>query len=130
MILISWVITGTRYFILIQGIVRLLIENTCLVTLEKISFVTPKYKFLCNTSRDQKRKLRVGISRISTDHDSNTIGRHRNALLPDYISNKVYKPDLDTEYKPYLDINNCTKYLFNDPFNINTNPSSYNLSCK
>ena len=64
------------------------------------------------------------------DCDYNIICFHRNALLPDSGSNKVSKPDLDTVSKPYLDITQCVKYLFNDLLNLNTNiPSSYS-ACK
>ena len=68
--------------------------------------------------------------RIYTDYDSSIIGLHRNYLLPDEGSNKVFKPDLDMASKPYLDIIKCNKYLFNDPFNININTPSSDFKFK
>ena len=72
----------------------------------------------------------LDISRIFTDHDFNIIGHHRNSLLPDEWINKVSNPDIDTASKPNFYITQCTKYLFNDPLNININTSSYNVVCK
>ena len=56
-----------------------------LVTPENISLVIPDEKFVCHvqvvtTSRYQERNLGLDISSISTDHDSNIIYCHRNAL--------------------------------------------------
>ena len=111
------------------------IKNIILVTLEKIILVTTKDKFVCHaqvimTIRDQGIKLGFDISRISTDNDSNIIGRHRNVILPDDGSNKVSKPDIDTDYKPNIDIIKCDKNLFNDPLNLSTNTPSSNVECK
>ena len=68
---------------------------------KKVRLVTPESKFVCHakgimTSRYQGRKL------VSTDYDSNIIGHHRNAILPDEGSNKVFKPDIDVAYNLIL----------------------------
>ena len=72
----------------------------------------------------------LDISKIYTDHDSNIIGCHRNALLPDEGSNTVYNPYLDTASKPNLGITKCDKYLFNDLLNLNINTPSYKFEYK
>ena len=110
-------------------------KTIILVTPDKIGFVTTEDKFICYaqviiTNRDQGRKLGPDISIIFTDHDSNIIGFHRNALFPDEGGNKVSNPDLDTASKHNLDITQCANYLFNDPFNIDLDTPSSNFSCK
>ena len=69
------------------------------------------------------------ISRISTGHDSNIIGRHRNTLLTNEGNNKVSNPDLDTASTLNVDITQCTKYPLNDPLNLNPNTPSSNFAC-
>ena len=61
---------------------------------KKITLVILEDKFVCHdqvimTSKYQRRKLRLDIYRIYTYHDSDIIGCHRNALLPDEGINKV-----------------------------------------
>ena len=95
--------------------------------IKNISVVTTEDNFVCHaqvimTIRDQGSELVIDIYRIYTDYDSSIIGLHRNYLLPDEGSNKVFKPDLDMASKPYLDIIKCNKYLFNDPFNQYQHP--------
>ena len=34
------------------------------------------------------------------------------------------------DYKPNIDITQCTKWIFNDPFNLNINTPSSNFLCK
>ena len=102
---------------------------------DKIILVNTKDKFFCHfqfimTSRYQGRKLVLDISRIFIDYDSNTISYHMNALLPGEGINKAYKHDIYMDYKPYLFITQFAKYLFNNPFNLNLNTPSSNLSCK
>ena len=63
-------------------------NNISLVTSDDISLFTPEDRFVWHaqfitTSRYRGRKLGLDISRISTDHNSNIIGCHRNKLLPD-----------------------------------------------
>ena len=82
------------------------------------------------TSRDQGIKLRLDIYDIFTYRDSNIISFHRNSPLLYEVSIKVYKPGLDTAYKPNLDITQCNKYIFKNPYNININTLSYNFVCK
>ena len=72
----------------------------------------------------------LDISRISTDHDSNIIVRHRNVILPDEGSNNVSKPDIYTASKPNLGITQFAKYIFNDPLYLNPNTPSSNFACK
>ena len=69
-----------------------------IVTPEKIRLDTTEGMFVCHaqwimTCRDQGRKLGRDISRVSTYHDSNMIGHHRNVLPQDKGGNKVSKPD-------------------------------------
>ena len=102
---------------------------------KNVGLVTPESKFFCHAGgiinrRDQGRTLGLDISRFSTDYDSNIIGHHRNTLLPDEGSNKVYNPDLGTSFKNNLDITQCAKYLLDDPLNINHNTPSSNVECK
>ena len=109
-------------------------KKMILVTLERISLVTPEDKFVCHaqviiTNRDQGRKLGPDTSRIYTDHDYNIIGFHRKALLTDDIINKVYNPDIDMSSKPNIEITQCAKYLFNETLNLSTNTPSSNFSC-
>ena len=97
--------------------------------------VTPGGKFYCHaqviiTRRDQGRKVDLEISRVSTYYDSNIIGRHRISLLPYEGRNKDYKPDIDTYSKPDIDSTKCTKYLLNDPLNLNIKPPGSNLTKK
>ena len=89
-------------------------KNIILVPPEKISFVSPEDKFVCNAQvimakRGQGRKLGLDTSRIFIDYDSNIIGRHRNTLLPVEGSNKVSKPGLDTASKYNLETTQCAK---------------------
>ena len=41
------------------------------------------------------RKLGLDISRVYIDYDSNIMGHHRNAILPNEGGNKFSKPDID-----------------------------------
>ena len=68
--------------------------------------------------------------RIYTDYDSNIIVHHRKVLLSDEGSNKVSKTDLDMDSKPNPDMNQCSKYLFNDKLNLNRNTPSYHFACR
>ena len=72
----------------------------------------------------------ITTNMITTEYESDIIGCHRSEILPDEGSNKVSKPNLDTDSKPDLDITQCTNYLFNDPLNLNINTPSYNFSYK
>ena len=56
--------------------------------------------------------------------------QHRNFIQCDEGINKVYKSDIDMAYKPDIDINQCYEYQFNDPFNLNVYPPSYNFIYK
>ena len=110
-------------------------KNIVLVNPEKIIFVTPEETFVYHaqvitTSKDQGSKLGPDKSSISTDHDSNIIGRHWNALLSDEWSDKVYMPDLDTVSKRIIDIAQCAKYLSNDSLNQNIDTPGSNFSYK
>ena len=80
--------------------------------------------------RDQGGKLRLEISRIFIDRDSNIIDRHKSAILPYEVSNKVSRPGLHTDSKPNLDRTQCAKYLFNYQLNLNPSIPSSNFSCK
>ena len=100
-----------------------------------INLVNPEEKFVCHaqvimTRRNQGGKLVLNISIISTDYDSNIIGRHRNTLLPDEGSNMVSKPYLNTASKTDIDITQYDKYLLNELLNPNINSPSSNFSCK
>ena len=102
---------------------------------KQISLVTPEDKFYCRyqliiTSRDQWRKVKLDISRVSTYYDSNILDRHRTAFLTNEGRNKAYNPDPDKDSTPDLDITQCTKKLFNDPLNLNIKPPSSNFSKK
>ena len=74
-----------------------------------ISLVSPKEKFVCHaqvivSSRYQRRKLGLDISRIFIDYDSNVIDQHRNALLSDEERNKASSPDLDMDSRLMLEL--------------------------
>ena len=76
---------------------------------KKIILVNPEDKSVYHaqvitTSRYQGRKMGLGISRVSTDYDSEIIGLHRKSLLPDEGRNKSSKSDIDMASKPYLGI--------------------------
>ena len=88
--LIPWVATGTRYFILMKVIVRLISLITLIrldyLFFDNASLVTPEDKFVRHAqvimiSRDQGRKLGLDISRISPYRDSGITGFHRNAIF-------------------------------------------------
>ena len=69
-----------------------------------VILVTPKSKFVWHdevimTIRNKGRNLGLDISWVSKDYDSNIIGCHSNVILPDEGSNKVSKPDIDTDYR-------------------------------
>ena len=96
-------------------------KNIISVTTEKC-FVS--HAQVVVTKRDKGRKVKLDISRVSTNYDSNTIGPHSNALLPDEESNKTSNTDIDTASKPYLHTTQCAKYIFNDPLDLNLKPPS------
>ena len=88
------------------------------------------YSQVITTTRNPGRKVKLDISRFSTDYDSYIVGPHRNALLPNEGSNEISKPDIYTASKPDLFIPQCAKYLFNYPLDLNINTPSSNLSWK
>ena len=81
-------------------------------------------------SKDQGRIWDLKYPGISTYHNSNIIGRHRNAILPEKRIKKVSKPGLETASKPNFDKIHYAKFLVNEPLDININTLSYNFSCK
>ena len=59
------------------------------------------------------------IYKVYTDYDYSIISPHRNAIITDEERNEVSNHDLDKDSKPDLFTIQCTKYLFNDPLNLN-----------
>ena len=93
----------------------------------KIISVNNPENFVCHiqvimTNMDQGRKVGVDISRIYTDYDSNIIGPHMNTILTDEGRNKDSNTGLDKYSKPDIDTTKWSKFLLNDPLNLNINP--------
>ena len=79
-----------------------------------IFFVSPSQAIKINKDQGRKEglktpRVRLDISMIYTDYDSNIKGCHRNAILPDEGSNNIPNTDLDTASKSNIAISQFAK---------------------